>query len=151
MTRMGFRYALWALAGLAPFSALLAVSAAQERQGAIQFQEIVFAVRASVGPHWYENFGFYSNDPQKPAFARGGMLCALKVSTGKLRTLINDPEGGVRDPQVHYDGTRILFSYRKGRSPAYHLYEINVDGTGLKQLTDGPDDDIEPGRHTRCC
>ncbi len=34
-------------------------------------------------------------------------------------------KAAVRDPQVHYDGQRILFSYRKGGSPYYHLYEIN--------------------------
>ena len=58
--------------------------------------------------------------------------------------LLDDPKGGVRDPQVHYDGQKILFSYRKGGTHPFHLYEINIDGTGLRQLTDGPDDDIEP-------
>ncbi|MBM3495412.1 MAG: hypothetical protein FJX72_13985 [Armatimonadetes bacterium] len=125
------------------FGALMA-GAAVPQDAVVQFQEIVFAVRASVGPHWYENFGFYSNEPEKPAFAKGGMLCAVNPSTGAMRTLVKDPTGGVRDPQLHYDGQKILFSYRKGDEPAYHLYEINVDGTGLKQLTDGPDDDIEP-------
>ena len=72
------------------------------------------------------------------------MLCAVNPSTGALRTLVNDPTGRVRDPQLHYDGRKILFSYRRGGEPAYHLYEINVDGMGLKQLTGGPDDDIEP-------
>jgi len=107
-------------------------------------KEIVFAVRASMGPHWYENFGTYSNEPERPAYSRGGRLCVLDTGNGAVRDLVNDPEGGVRDPQVHYDGRRILFSYRKGGTPAYHLYEVNTDGTGLRKLTDGPDDDIEP-------
>ncbi|MHC4566375.1 MAG: TolB family protein, partial [Planctomycetota bacterium] len=38
----------------------------------------------------------------------------------------------------------IVFSYRKGGSDSFHLYEINVDGAGLRQLTDGPYNDIEP-------
>ncbi|MBC7337401.1 MAG: PD40 domain-containing protein, partial [Clostridia bacterium] len=58
--------------------------------------------------------------------------------------MLDDPRGGIRDPQVHYDGRKILFSYRKGGTHPFHLYEINVDGTGLRQLTDGSDDDIEP-------
>jgi hypothetical protein len=57
---------------------------------------------------------------------------------------LEDREGGVRDPVVHYDGRRILFSYRKGTSPHFHLYEIRTDGSGLRQLTDGPYDDVEP-------
>ncbi|MCH8922085.1 MAG: hypothetical protein IIA67_02915, partial [Planctomycetes bacterium] len=77
-------------------------------------------------------------------FGEGGRLCRLNLRTGKLKVLLDDPKGGVRDPQVYYDAKKILFSYRKGGTQTYHLYEINVDGTGLAQLTDGPDDDIEP-------
>ena len=62
----------------------------------------------------------------------------------KLTTLLDDPRGGIRDPQVHYDGRRILFSYRKGGTENYLLYEINADGSGLRQLTDGAYDDFEP-------
>ncbi len=146
MPKSAHRRKAWAtLIGAAlSFGALLA--AALPDGDTVRFEEIVFAVRASVGPHWYENFGFYSNEPGRPAFAKGAMLCAVNPATGALRTLVNDPTGGIRDPQVHYDGRKILFSYRRGGEPAYHLYEINVDGSGLKQLTDGPDDDIEP-----CC
>ncbi len=67
-----------------------------------------------------------------------GRLCRLNLRTGKLTVLLDDPEGSVRDPQVHYDGRKILFSYRPGGSDYFHLYEINVDGSGLRQLTDGP-------------
>jgi hypothetical protein len=66
------------------------------------------------------------------------------VASGEVQVLLDDPLGGVRDPQVHYDGQRLVFSYRPGDSPYYHLYEINADGSGLHQLTDGPYDDLEP-------
>ena len=58
--------------------------------------------------------------------------------------LYGEASGAVRDPQVHYDGRRIVFAYRTSGSHHYHLYEINTDGTGLRQLTDGPWDDVEP-------
>jgi hypothetical protein len=58
--------------------------------------------------------------------------------------LLDDREGTVRDPQVHYDGRKIIFSYRRAGSENFHLYEINSDGSGLRQLTDGRYDDIEP-------
>jgi len=119
--------------------------------------EIVFAVRVCGFDHWYANFGRYSANiseypPQRgvpgetirACFRDGGRLCRLNIRTGKLTVLLDDPKGGVRDPQVHYDGKKILFSYRKGGEDPYHLYEINTDGSGLKQLTDGPYDDIEP-------
>jgi hypothetical protein len=107
-------------------------------------EEVVFAVRQPKGPHWYENFGHPVTDANKGAWGARGYLCKLNLETKRLDILLADPQGGVRDPQVHYDGQRILFSYRKGGTPYYHLYEIQADGTGLKQLTDGPFDDLEP-------
>ncbi|MBI5388492.1 MAG: PD40 domain-containing protein [Verrucomicrobia bacterium] len=107
-------------------------------------EEVVFAVRQPKGPHWYENFGHQITDVNKTCYGARGRLCKLDLDTGRLAVLLDDPDGGVRDPQVHYDGQRILFSYRKGGSPYYHLYEIHADGSGLRQLTDGPFDDIEP-------
>ncbi len=68
----------------------------------------------------------------------------LNLKTGELKILLDDPQGGVRDPVVHYDGQRIVFSYRPGGEPNYHLYEMQADGSDLRQLTDGPYDDIEP-------
>ncbi len=60
-------------------------------------------------------------------------------------TVLLDAHGGsIRDPQVHYDARKLLFSYRKAGTDYYHLYEINLDGTGLRQLTSGPFDDYEP-------
>jgi len=119
--------------------------------------EIVFAVRVPGDDHWYANFGYYAAPtreypPQRepsgpklvPVFKEGGRLCARHLRNRRVRVLLDDPKGGVRDPQVHYDGRKILFSYRKGGDPYFHLHEINIDGSGLVRLTDGPFNDIEP-------
>ncbi len=107
--------------------------------------EIVFACR-QLAPdgHWYANFGYFAEGRHRKTYAAGGRLCKLNLRTGKMTLLLDDPEGAVRDPQVHYDAKKILFSYRPGGTDAYHLYEINTDGTNLKRLTDGDYDDIEP-------
>jgi len=107
-------------------------------------EEVVFAVRQPRGDHWYENFGHAITDASKAAYGAGGHLCKLDVGTGKVTALLNDPEGSVRDPQVHYEGNKILFSYRRSGTAYYHLYEIDRNGNGLKQLTDGSFDDLEP-------
>lgn len=121
-------------------------------------EEIVFTVRRAVNYHYYENFGEFvyhvkkayappeeaDAGPPLPLYAEGGRLCRLNLRTGKLTILLDDPRGSVRDPQVHYGGQKILFSYRRGEETPYHLWEIGCDGAGLKQLTAGPFDDVEP-------
>ena len=108
-------------------------------------EEIVFALRQpGKDGHWYANFSYYAADEDRLTYGNGGKLVRLNVRTGEATPLVNDPEGAVRDPVVHYDAEKILFSYRPGGTKYYHLYEINADGSGLKQLTDGPYDDIEP-------
>ena len=74
----------------------------------------------------------------------GSRLCKLNLRTRQVTVLLDDPQGGIRDPRVHYDGGKILFSYRKGGTQYYHLYEINADGSGLRQLTSGDWDDVDP-------
>ncbi len=121
-------------------------------------EEIIFAVRQpGKDGHWYANFGYYADskstqplvtrcdeEGMRVTYGTGGRLCRLHLGSGRLTLLVDDPKGAVRDPVVHYDARKVLFSYRKGSSPHYHLYEIDVDGSGLRQLTDGPYDDIEP-------
>jgi len=108
--------------------------------------EIVFAVRAmGRDGHWYANFGHHSRNYNNMQYGRdGGWLRWLDLRTGTVRDILADPKGGVRDPHVHYDGKRVLFSYRKGGSRHYHLHEIGAGGEGLRQLTEGPHDNIEP-------
>ncbi len=135
------------LFGLTICSASSAPLPDQPEQAALpaDVTDVIFAMR-SYGPdgHYYANFGYYSHDPDEKAYPIGGQLCRLNLATGHVRVLLDDPAGGVRDPQIHYDGRKVLFSYRPGGTENYHLYEMNVDGTGLRQLTDGPFDDIEP-------
>jgi hypothetical protein len=124
-------------------SMLLAKSLADPMAGV---DEIVFAAR-KVNPtdgHWYANFGYYAHDPSRKAYRDGTKLYRLNLRTRELTTILADRAGGIRDPQVHYDGRKILFSYREGGQEPYHLYEIGIGGSGLKQLTDGPYDDFEP-------
>jgi cytochrome c553 len=109
-------------------------------------EEIVFAVRGrSKDYHYYASQGNYYHQPDDWQYGvGGGQICRMKLRTGAMTILLNDKNGGVRDPAVSYDARKIVFSYRKGGTHRYHLYEINTDGSGLKQLTNGDFDDIEP-------
>ena len=108
-------------------------------------EEIVFAVRELCSAtQCYATFGVYSNEPKFVHAPDGSRLCKLNLRTRQVTVLLDDPKGGVRDPRVHYDGGKILFSYRKGGTHHYHLCEINTDGSGFRQLTFGDWDDVDP-------
>jgi tricorn protease-like protein len=69
----------------------------------------------------------------------------LDVPSGNVTTLLDVPEGVVRDPDVCFDGSKILFSMRRNRSDDYHIYEMDADGSNLRQLTFGNElSDIDP-------
>jgi hypothetical protein len=112
--------------------------------------EIVFCTRAAYNdPHWYANIGYYCDNEQAKAYAGNGQpdvgkLYKWNLRTGQLTVLLDAEGGSVRDPQVHYDARKVLFSYRPAGTDYYHLYEIGIDGTGLRALTEGPFDDYEP-------
>ncbi len=115
------------------------------RNAGVQADKIVFAMRkVDSDGHWYANMGWDSRSTERKYYHDYGTLTLLDMETGRLTHLIEDREGGVRDPKLHYDGRKILFSYRRGGQPYYHLYEIDVDGTNLRQLTDDAFNDIEP-------
>ncbi len=122
-----------------------------------EVESIIFVVRIPGRDHWYVTFGNYSDRQEQSkqlawkdeggllwGYGEGAALVKLNLRTGKLDTLLVDEKGGIRDPQLHYDGQKILFSYRKGGTHPYHLYEIGIDGNNLTPLTDGEFDDIEP-------
>ncbi|MBT4817732.1 MAG: PQQ-binding-like beta-propeller repeat protein [Lentisphaerae bacterium] len=115
------------------------------RTAGVEANRVVFAMRKVDGDgHWYANFGWDSRNPDRRYYHDHGTLSVLDLQTGELTHLVEDKKGGVRDPQLHYSGTKILFSYRKGGQPFYRLHEIGVDGKDLRQLTSGDFNDIEP-------
>ena len=79
--------------------------------------------------HWGENL--YVLSPVRP--------------DGKVRDLTNLTGGAVQGPELSYDGRRVLFAMRKNfRTEGFHICQINVDGTGLRQLTRGNCNDVDP-------
>ena len=124
---------------------LASPSRAERGAADAELPEIVFAVRQpGAGGHWYENFGHSAFDTSHKLYGRQGRLCRFDPHTGQLDVLLEDPDGAVRDPQVHHDGRKILFSYRPGGTDYFHLYEWSLEDAELRQLTSGPFDDIEP-------
>ena len=103
--------------------------------------KIVFAKHFEMGEVHYAFTEGLSDGLSKRYFHPGGGLFLLDV-TGKtptVETLVDAGSGGViRDPDVSYDGKRILFAWKKsGSKDDYHLYEMDVQSGKIRQLTFG--------------
>ena len=70
------------------------------------------------------------SDAQSGRFFRpGSSLNVLEIDGlyASVRTLIDDPGGMLRNPDVSHDGARILFAWKKSdRGDDFHLYEMDV-------------------------
>ncbi len=55
--------------------------------------------------------------------------------------------GMYTDPDVSYDGERVLFCFKGSKDGSTSIYEIGLDGTGLRKLTDPLACSTNPGRH----
>ncbi|MDP6719950.1 MAG: hypothetical protein QGF59_14915, partial [Pirellulaceae bacterium] len=111
-----------------------------------------------VKRHPYHSSHNYS-DILDSRFQPGGGICVLKIprlagrlepSAAKVTTLFDASQGIARDPMADFAAERIYFAYRPDKSPVsgwqpyWHLMVVNADGSGLRQLTDGPFHDYYP-------
>jgi len=89
---------------------------------------------------------FQTGEINTASFEGGSALKYIDLALdGEVVTLLECSEGVIRDPDVHFSGTKILFSMRHNIKDDYHIYEINVDGTGLRPLTNAQGiSDIDP-------
>ena len=88
---------------------------------------------------------FQYGEINQNSFSQGGAIKIYDVDSGKTRTLINTDTGNLRDPEISFDGRRVIFSMRMNKEDDYHIYEIGIDGSNLKQLTSAKGvSDIDP-------
>ena len=83
-------------------------------------------------------------------------LGMMAVPGGRLLVLEGlDPEAPVEAtgppepgsfwrPELSFDARKVLFSFKAAAGKSFHLFEMNLDGSGLRQLTDSDYDDIDP-------
>lgn len=118
---------------------------------AVTNQPILYVVRNQYQADHHNTHTMFPSEVNEISngYYEGGRGAALKVFdpvTGSTRTILDaGADGVIRDPDVHFSGQRIVFSWRQSTAGSYHIYEINADGTGLKQLTSLPGvDDFDP-------
>ncbi len=105
------------------------------------FPKIVFTKHADLGGSHYAYTEAQSDAQAERHFLPGSALCLLEPDDdGKYvtKTLLDDPQGMIRDPDVSFDGNKIVFSWKKSdREDDFHLYEYDVATGAIRQLTFG--------------
>jgi hypothetical protein len=105
-----------------------------------QLGRVVFTKHYDLGGSHYAYTEGQSDAQNERHFVPGAALCLLEIEHGRarIRTLLNDPGGVIRDPDTSSDGQRILFSWKKSlNEDDYHLYEMTVEDGAIRQLTFG--------------
>jgi hypothetical protein len=93
-------------------------------------------------------------------FASGGGIHVLHIprdvagrlnpARAEVERLFDGSAGIARDPAADFEGQTIYFAYRPDRPEVdgwqsyWHLMSIRTDGSGLRQLTEGPFHDFDP-------
>ncbi|MFA6563153.1 MAG: hypothetical protein WCV00_14680 [Verrucomicrobiia bacterium] len=127
-------------------------------EGRLGFRDILLVKRKPLNiSHVY----VYHVEGYRPG---GGLyLFTPDENGGKLKCIFDAGEGMITTADLSYDGREIVFALRRGghvaSSPVshiedisrypdeasnYHLFRMNIDGTGLVQLTHGTHNNLDP-------
>jgi hypothetical protein len=101
----------------------------------------IFTKHHTLGGSHYAYTEGQSDAQHERQFEPGAALGRLEIdgATTRVHTLIEDSDGVIRDPDVSWDGRRVLFAWKKSdREDDYHLHEMEVADGSVRQLTYGP-------------
>jgi len=102
--------------------------------------KFIFTKHHNIGGTHYAYTEAQSDAQRERCFNPGSALSLFEMNGlyGTERTLISDPTGFIRDPDVSLNTSSVLFSWKKSdREDDFHLYEMDVNSRDIKQLTSG--------------
>ena len=81
-----------------------------------------------------------------PAYrpARNLYLLSPPEPGGKVTPLTRFPDGYVAEPELSWDASHVVFCRRGEDDPWWQIWRVNLDGSGLQQLTHGPYHHVGP-------
>jgi hypothetical protein len=108
------------------------------------FDQLVFVKRLTYNSNHY--YTEYINSSWMP----GGNLCVLDLRDGSVREIVPELKGGVFERfDLSFDARKLVFAWKGHPQQGYRIYEVNLDGTGLRQLTFPQPDEEELVRKYR--
>jgi len=77
---------------------------------------------------------------------RGSALCIYDPAHPEAgeTVIFATEEGFIFDIHPGFDGQTLLMSYKESQGAPFHIWEIRIDGSGLRPITDGPWHDVTP-------
>ncbi|MBT3201367.1 MAG: hypothetical protein HN350_15810 [Phycisphaerales bacterium] len=101
-----------------------------------------------LGPIAFVSCPAYHVNAIAPYTAQGAgpaSICVFDPANEKepVSVIYESPGLRIFDMNLSYDAKTIFFAARNGGQP-WHIYEIGVDGRGLKQITNGTSSNISP-------
>jgi hypothetical protein len=100
-------------------------------------QPVLYVVRPQYRSSYHAvDTLFHTGEANMGNFQGGSALKVIDFGKGgETRTVLDCPGGIIREPNLHFEGRRVVFAMRRNINEDYHVWEINTDGSGLKQLT----------------
>lgn len=92
--------------------------------GKLGFEHLVVIQRRPLNPSHVYTY-------HVEGLEKGGGLYLRSLQDGRLTRLIDASEGVILDCQVSYDGTAILFSWKRAMNEPFGIWSIKPDGSGL--------------------
>lgn len=72
----------------------------------------------------------------------GSELCLLRLEDGSVKSLVPTLRNGIIGRcNLSFDGQKVIFDYKAELGEGFRIWEVGIDGTGLRQLTFPPKDE----------
>jgi len=103
-----------------------------------EVEEILFVRRYTLqSSHYYTDF---IDGCREGNF--GGNLCVLRLRDGRVRELAPELSHGIFGRcDLSFDGRRVVFGWKENLDVGFRIWEVGIDGRGLRQLTFPPPDE----------
>ncbi len=105
----------------------------------MSFGRLLFTRRHPLGAQHYAYTEALSWSRDRPRTWRpGASLCKIdpRDANSPPAVLLESANGVIRDPDVYWDGSKVLFAHKKNlNEDDYHLYEMNIATGKIRPLT----------------
>jgi len=110
------------------------------------FDEIVFVKRKPYSSD--HNYSVVNNGTSPDRFLAENGIYIYNLRTRQTRPVITAAglpggKGVIGKSSLSFDAKKVVFDYRKDSASGFRIWEANVDGSGLRQLTFAPEDEDE--------